>query len=57
MLVFGRALVGLLGAGERERGVVGGVEDLEVREPGGEAHDDPPRGPHDPSRDAEQQAP
>ena len=56
MLVFRGALAGVLRAGERERGVVGRVEDLEVREAVGEAHDDPPRAPHDPARDAEQQA-
>ena len=55
MLVFRGALAGVLRAGERERGVVGRVEDLEVREAFGEAHDDPPGGPHDPPGDAEQQ--
>jgi len=35
--VLGRGLALVLGAGERERGVVGGVEELEVREPVGEA--------------------
>jgi len=44
---------GVLWAGERERGVVGRVEDLEVWQAGGEAHDDPPGSAHDPAGDAE----
>ncbi len=49
------ALAGAPRAGERERGVVGRVEDLKVREAFGEAHDYPPRGPDDPARHAEQE--
>jgi hypothetical protein len=45
---------GVLWAGERERGVVGGVEGLEVREAVGEAHDQSAGGAHDPAGDAEQ---
>src|SRR5512132_3536022 len=48
---------GALRAGERERGLVGGVEGLEVREALGQAHGDPAGGAHDPSRDAEQDPP
>ncbi len=44
-----------LGAGERERSVVGGFEDLEVREPVGEAHDRLAGGTDDPGGHAEQQ--
>ena len=54
MLVFGGALAGVLRAGERERRVVGRVEDLEVRKAFGEAHDDPPGGADDSARYAEQ---
>jgi hypothetical protein len=56
-MVFAGALAGALRAGERKRGVVGRVEELEVREPVGEAHDDPPGGADDPPGDAEQDAP
>ena len=55
-LVF-RGLAGVLRAGERERGVVGRVEGLEVREAVGEAHDELPRAAHDPARNAEQDLP
>ena len=53
----GRGATGVLGAGERERGVVGGGERLEVREAVGEAHDQAAGAAHDPAGDAEQQVP
>jgi hypothetical protein len=57
VLVFGAVGWPWLWAGERERGVVGGVEDLEVREAVGQAHDRLAGGAHDPRGDAEEQVP
>jgi hypothetical protein len=57
MLAFGASRADELGAGERERGVVGGVEELEVREAVGEPDDDPACGAHHPARHAEQDPP
>ena len=54
-MVFRGARAGALRAGERQRGVVGRVEDLEVREAFGEAHDDPPGGADDSAGHAEQE--
>jgi hypothetical protein len=54
VLVFGAAGRPWLWAGERERGVIGGGEDLEVREAVGQAHDRLAGGADDPARHAEE---
>jgi len=57
LFVVGEVRAGALWAGERERGVVGGVEGLEVWEAVGEAHDQAAGGADDPAGDAEQDVP
>src|SRR5215207_3105793 len=54
-VVLGAAGQLWLWPGERERGVVGGVEEVELRQAVGEAHDDAAGAAHDPARYAEEQ--
>jgi len=57
MLDLGARPTLVLGTGERERGVVGGVEQIEVGEVLGQVHDDLPGRAGDPPRHAEQDPP
>ena len=57
-VVLGRGPAALrLWSRERDRGVVCGVEQIEVGKALGQAHDGPAGGAHDPSWDAEEKSP